>query len=198
MITKWKRENSRLLLEMVDIDRLVPKTSPLRRIDAAVDWEKIYEIAEPFYAQRSGRPATDPAVLIRLVLLSRWQRQKSASKTLRLAGDSISARWFLGYPLSEKLPSRAAVASALSDRFDKKTFSAMLAEAIRQVYLAGAMTKTALGLPAGKRFRGKTADPEALREAAGTAADAIVRSLKREFPSREAGKEKSALKRRKS
>ena len=35
MITKWKRENSRRLLEMVDIDRLVPKKSPLRRIDAA-------------------------------------------------------------------------------------------------------------------------------------------------------------------
>ena len=188
MITKWKRENSRRLLEMVDIDRLVPKKSPLRRIDAAVDWEKIYERAEPFYPEKAGRPATDPAVLIRLVLLCRYLRQRSAAKTLRLADDSISARWFLGYPLSEKLPSRAAVASALSERFDKATFSAMLAEAIAEVYLAGAMTKTALGLPAGKRFRGRTATPEALREAAGASADSIVRALKREFSPRKKGK----------
>ena len=39
MITKWKRDDVRTMLEMVDIDSLVPKKHPLRKMEEAIDWE---------------------------------------------------------------------------------------------------------------------------------------------------------------
>ena len=57
------------LVEFVVIDQLVPKEHLLRKIDAAVDFTRLYEMVEPLYCEDNGRPSIDPVVLFKMVLI---------------------------------------------------------------------------------------------------------------------------------
>ena len=45
------------MAEFVVIDQLVPKEHLLRKVDAAVDFTRLYEMVEPLYCEDSGRPS---------------------------------------------------------------------------------------------------------------------------------------------
>ena len=56
-------------VEIVGIDSLVPKEHLLRKIDKAVDFNRLYEMVEPLYCEDNGRPSIDPVVLFKMVLI---------------------------------------------------------------------------------------------------------------------------------
>ena len=62
-----KGQNGREQVEMVWLEDLVPKEHLLRKIDAAVDFSKIYEMVEELYSEDNGRPSIDPVVLVKMV-----------------------------------------------------------------------------------------------------------------------------------
>ena len=55
------------IYEIVDTESLVPAEHLLRKIDAAIRWDKLYDMVEPLYCEDNGRPSIDP-----VVLLSKW------------------------------------------------------------------------------------------------------------------------------
>ncbi len=55
MLERGKMERG--VYEIVDTESLVPKDHLLRKIDAAVDFNKIYDMVEPLYCQDNGGPA---------------------------------------------------------------------------------------------------------------------------------------------
>lgn len=57
------------IFEIVDTESLVHTNHLLRKIDAAVDFSKIYDMVEPLYCADNGRPSVDPVVLFKMVLL---------------------------------------------------------------------------------------------------------------------------------
>lgn len=57
------------MFEIVDTESLVPANHLLRKIDAAVDFGKIYDMVEPLYCADNGRPSVDPVVLFKMVLI---------------------------------------------------------------------------------------------------------------------------------
>ncbi len=61
-----KERKSRDQAEIVCIEMLVPKDHLLRKIDAAVDFNKIYDFVEDLYCPDNGRPSIDPVVLFNL------------------------------------------------------------------------------------------------------------------------------------
>jgi hypothetical protein len=50
------------VLEMVDAESLAPQNHLLQKIDAVVDWERLYVKVEPLYSEDNGRPSVDPVV----------------------------------------------------------------------------------------------------------------------------------------
>ena len=64
MLQKEKKERNQL--EFVSIEELVPEDHLLRKIDAAVDFNKIYEFVEDLYCPDNGRPSIDPVVLFKM------------------------------------------------------------------------------------------------------------------------------------
>ncbi|MBQ2733027.1 MAG: transposase [Clostridia bacterium] len=182
MITKWKREDVRTSLEMVDIDSLVPNKHPLRKIEDAVDWESVYVAAEPFYSAGTGRPAIDPAVIVRIILLVRTQKKATVRTVLKQASDSISMRWFIGYCFAERLPSVSAVSSAIAERFDEASLVRILEGVFKDLYTAKAISATALGMPTKAKLRPRTAGyDERLNDACNAAAKKTVRAVMREL-----------------
>ena len=62
-------QNGRDIMQMVWLEDLVPKEHLLRKIDAAVNFDKIYEMVEELYCEDNGRPSIDPVVLVKMVLI---------------------------------------------------------------------------------------------------------------------------------
>ena len=54
------REKDGDVIEIVGIDKLVPADHLLRKIEAAVDFNRLYETGEPLYCEDNGRPSVDP------------------------------------------------------------------------------------------------------------------------------------------
>lgn len=69
------------LVEFVVIDQLVPKEHLLRKIDAAVDFTRLYEMVEPLYCEDNGRPSIDPVVLFKMVLIQHLYGLPSLRRT---------------------------------------------------------------------------------------------------------------------
>ncbi|HOB43742.1 MAG TPA: transposase, partial [Bacillota bacterium] len=61
--------NRRTQVQMVDVDMLVPEDHLLRKIDQVIDFDRIYEFVGQYYCQDNGRPAVDPVVLFKMVLI---------------------------------------------------------------------------------------------------------------------------------
>ena len=95
---------ARDLVEFVVIDQLVPKEHLLRKIDAAVDFTRLYEMVEPLYCEDNGRPSIDPVVLFKMVLIQHLYGLPSLRRTADEVSANICYRWFLGYTLQEETP----------------------------------------------------------------------------------------------
>ena len=64
-----RRRMDRDAIEIVGIDSLVSQEHLLRKIDAAVNFERLYEMVEPLYCEDDGRPSIAPVVLFKMVLV---------------------------------------------------------------------------------------------------------------------------------
>ena len=66
MMSEQKMKQQRLMT--VTMESLVPEDHFLRKLDATVDMEFIYELVRPLYSLR-GRPSIDPVTLIKSLLI---------------------------------------------------------------------------------------------------------------------------------
>ena len=89
---------------MVEIGSLVPQDHLLRKIDAAVDFNHLYDMVEPLYCEDDGRPSIDPVVLFKMVLIQHLYGLSSLRRTAEEVRANIYYRWFLGYTLQEETP----------------------------------------------------------------------------------------------
>ena len=94
------RKNRGGMVEIVDIESLVPQGHLLRKIDVAVDFNRIYEMVEGLYSQDNGRPSVDPA----MVLIQHLYGLPSLRRTAEEVSLNVAYRWFLGYSLQEETP----------------------------------------------------------------------------------------------
>ena len=78
-----KEAEQRQAIEMLCTDMLVPKGHLLRKIDAAVNFARIYELVEDLYCEDNGRPSCDPVVLFKLVLIQHLFGIRSLRQTMR-------------------------------------------------------------------------------------------------------------------
>ncbi|WP_346012647.1 transposase [Intestinimonas butyriciproducens] len=82
----------RNVIEMVEIDGLVPEGYLLRKIDKAVDFNRLYEMVEPLYCEDNGRPSVDPVVLFKMVLIQHLYGLPSLRRTAEEVSGNIYYR----------------------------------------------------------------------------------------------------------
>ena len=68
MLTE-KKGIERDVVEMMGTELLVTQEHLLRKIDAAVVFNRIYEIVGGLYCKDNGRPSIDPVVLFKIVVI---------------------------------------------------------------------------------------------------------------------------------
>ena len=138
MLERGKMERG--IFEIVDTESLVPAEHLLRKIDAAVDFNKVYDMVEPLYCADNGRPSIDPVVLFKMVLIQHLYGLTSLRRTAEEVSLNVAYRWFLGYRLQEETPHFSTVSYNFRHRFTTETvdqiFGWILAEIAEAGYLS--------------------------------------------------------------
>ena len=131
-------------VEFVVIDQLVPAEQLLRKIDAAVDFNALYEMVEPLYCEDNGRPSIDPVVLFKMVLIQHLYGLPSLRRTADEVSANICYRWFLGYTLQEETPHFSTVSYNFRHRFTAETADTVFAWILSEVAEAGYLSPRAV------------------------------------------------------
>ncbi len=88
---------------------IAARGDPLNETDGLIDWELFRPRLSTFYQsdiEQGGRPHTDVIVLMKLLVLQQWYGL-SDYELERPAGNRISFRHFLGYPVT--IPDRSTI-----------------------------------------------------------------------------------------
>ena len=113
-----KNIENRNQVEFVSLEEMVPADHLLRQIDAAIDFNKVYEFVGDLYCKDNGRPSIDPVVLFKIVLIQHIYGIRSLRRTLEEVGMNMAYRWFIGYPLNEQVPHFSTVSYNFKHRFN--------------------------------------------------------------------------------
>ena len=123
MVIKMLEKNAenRNQVEIICVEDLVPQDHLLRKIDNAVDFEKIYEFVEDLYCPDNGRPSIDPVILFKMVLIQHLYGITSLRKVANEVSMNVAYRWFLGYSLNETTPHFSTLSYNFRHRFTAET-----------------------------------------------------------------------------
>ena len=116
-----KYPNKRNVIEFVSLEAMVPEDHLLRKIDAAIDFDRIYDFVEDLYCEDNGRPSIDPVILFKIVLIQHIYGLPSLRRTLEEINMNMAYRWFLGLPINESIPHFSTVSHNFKHRFSQKT-----------------------------------------------------------------------------
>ena len=125
------------VFEIVDTESLVPKDHLLRKIDAAVDFNAIYDMVEPLYCTDNGRPSVDPVVLFKMVIIQHLYGLPSLRRTAEEVSLNVAYRWFLGYRLQEETPHFSTISYNFRHRFTSETVDQIFSWILMQMVDAG-------------------------------------------------------------
>lgn len=135
MITKHSRSTDQV--QIVCIDQLVPEDHILRKIDAAVDFDFIYDLVEDKYSEDNGRPSIDPVMLIKIPIIQYLFGIKSMRQTIKEIEVNVAYRWFLGLGFYDKVPHFSTFGKNYKRRFEgtdlfEQIFTNILMQCMKQ------------------------------------------------------------------
>ena len=108
----------------LSLDNLVSPNDLYRRIDGAIDFNFIYDLAKGAYSN-TGQPSLDPVVFFKLELVGFLEGIHEDRALERRIKDSLAIRWFLGYDLDEAMPVHSTISRTRKDRIMKTVYQAV-------------------------------------------------------------------------
>ena len=116
-----KAEAQQQELELVSIESLVPSVHLLRKVASAVDFSFIHDRVKHLYCADNGRPALEPVVLFKLLLLGYLYGVRSERQLMREVEVNVAYRWFLGLRFRDKVPDASTLSQNRRRRFSEST-----------------------------------------------------------------------------
>ena len=134
-------------LEFVAIDELVPKDHLLRKIDKHIDFSFIHDLVKELYCPDNGRPALDPTLMFKLLLLGYLFGIRSERQLIREVQVNVAYRWFLGLGLTDKVPDASTLSQNRRRRFNdsdvyQQIFDEIVFQAMRKKLVSGQVLYT--------------------------------------------------------
>lgn len=142
MLTKGKE--NRYQYELLCIEDMVPKEHLLRKIEAAVDFTKLYDIVEELYCEDNGRQSIDTVVLFKMVLIQHLYGLPSLRRTASEVSANSCYRLFLGYGIQEETPHFSTVSYNFRHRFTEETVDRVFSWILEEIAEAGYLTPSAV------------------------------------------------------
>ena len=141
---KKQQEARRGVLEILCMEDMVPTDHLLRKVDAAIDFNHLYDFVGELYCKDNGRPSVDPMVLFKIVLIQHLFGIPSLRRTMAEIQVNIAYRWFLGYALSDELPHFSTVSYNFRHRYSDQTVEQMFEWILTEASRAGCLSPEAV------------------------------------------------------
>lgn len=135
MQTKREKLGFEMML-LPSLEEFVPAEDPIRKLNRVLDLRFIHEAVRDKYCPDNGRPSIDPEVVVRLFVLQAFEGIASVRELMRQVHANLTYRWFIGYPITEKVPDHSALSHAL-DRLGDETFNDLFGRSIAQCRAKG-------------------------------------------------------------
>jgi len=128
-------------MELVTIESLVPADHLLRKIERAVDLEFVRERVRHLYCADNGRPALDPVVLFKLLLIGYLFGIRSERQLMREVQCNAAYRWYLRLKLTDKVPDASTLSQNRRRRFrDSDVYQKLFDEIVELAMKRGLVT----------------------------------------------------------
>ena len=101
----------------VTMEELVPQDHPLREVEEAIDFSFIRERMEPLYCKDNGRPAIDPVLIFKMLLIGYIFYIPSERKLVQEIEVNFAYRWFLHLDFMDKVPHYSTIRQNRRHRF---------------------------------------------------------------------------------
>lgn len=124
----------------------MPRAHFLRRLEARLDLTFVREETAHLYSRRYGRPAIDPVVLVKYLLVGFMYGIPSERQIEQRIQTDIALRWYLGLDLFDAVPDHSTI-SQLRRRKPtfRKIFRRLFEEVVRQCVAAGLVSGRLVG-----------------------------------------------------
>jgi transposase len=130
-----KVEKNREQIQMFCMDDMVPENHLLRLIDQTIDWNFIYDLVAEKYSAESGRPSTDPVMLIKIPFIQYLYGIKSMRQTVKDIEVNVAYRWFLGLGMLDTVPHFSTFSKNYTRRFkDTDLFEQIFSRILDECY----------------------------------------------------------------
>lgn len=127
-----------LKLHMVTIEDLVPQDHFLRKLEAALDLSFVRTETAELYSKRYGRPAIDPVVLVKYLLLGYLYGIPSERQIEVQCRERMPFRWYLGLDIDSPVPDHSTISQNRRRRPNlRKIFRRVFEEVVRQCIASG-------------------------------------------------------------
>lgn len=127
-----RREKQQELFSFVEIEKLVPKNHLLRLIDRYVDFSFIHELVDSVYSNVTGRPAWNPELILRYILIG-YLYNMSERRLHDEVAMHAAYRWFLGLTFSDLIPDRTTVIKLRKEKWaDVEAFDSIFQRIVQQ------------------------------------------------------------------
>jgi transposase len=90
-------------MELVYLEQLVRPDHLLQKVHRYVDFAFITDKMKDLYCENNGRPALDPVVLFKMLLIGYKFGIRSERRLVQEIADNLAYRWFLGFGLNDKI-----------------------------------------------------------------------------------------------
>ena len=132
-------------LEMVTLEDLVPSEHLVRKIESAIDFEFIRAKVSHLYCPDNGRPALDPVMLFKMILLGYLFGVRSERQLMREIQVNTAYRWFLRLRLTDQVPDASTISQNRRRRFaDSSIYQEIFDEIVLQAMKQGLIDGQAL------------------------------------------------------
>ncbi len=175
-----KNVNNRKQIEIISMEDLVPKNHLLRKIDSAVDFNKIYDFVEELYCHDNGRPSIDPVILFKMVLIQHLYGIRSLRRVADEVSMNVAYRWFLGYTLNETTPHFSTLSYNFRNRFNEETVDKIFNWILDEIALAGYLNTEAVFID-GTHIKANANTKKKIQEEVPVAAKKYAEELMREI-----------------
>ncbi len=134
-------------LEMVTLEQLVPSNHLVRKIDSTIDFEFIRVEVADLYCKDNGRPAIDPVMLFKIMLLGYLFGVPSERRLMQEIEVNVAYRWFLRLSLTDKVPDASTLSQNRIRRFNgtdvfQRVFDRIVEQAMAKKLIGGRVLYT--------------------------------------------------------
>lgn len=123
----------------------IPKNHILKKINSVVDFSFINKMLEGSYCKYYGRPAKEPEMMAKLLILQ-YLYNHSDIEVIEEAAVNLAYMWFIGINPEDELPESSLLAKFRTQRLKETTLDDIIKEVVRQCIEKGIIKGTGISI----------------------------------------------------